>query len=386
MLLHFTQLPPLGLYIHIPWCVRKCPYCDFNSHEIKTVIDQRAYISCLIDDLEQALPEVWGRQCSSIFIGGGTPSVISPERYDELLSALRARLNLTSNCEITLEANPGAVERGRFAEYLDCGINRISMGVQSFNDDMLKALGRIHNVTDVERAVGELHAANLDNFNIDLMFGLPGQDQTLAKTDLQMALDCKPAHISYYQLTLEPNTLFYRQPPKLPHEESVWQIQSFARGFLEQHGFFQYEVSAWAQAGKACQHNMNYWLFGDYLGIGAGAHSKITNAHEQNVVRSVRVKHPFTYMEKVALGQHIQTRTNLSAQDLRLEFMMNALRLNGGFEKSLFDLHAGQSLRVLESVLREAEDRGLLERSLTHIQPSARGRQYLNDLLQLFMG
>ncbi len=381
----FTLVPPLSLYVHMPWCVRKCPYCDFNSHERGDDVDEYLYIQALVQDLEASLPEVWGRKCQSIFFGGGTPSLISPRAYDELLSALRARLPLVSDCEITLEANPGTVERGRFAEYRACGINRFSLGVQSFDDACLQRIGRIHDSGQTREAIAELHAAGCDNFNLDLMYGLPGQDAALGLEDVRQATAAAPAHISYYQLTLEPNTRFAAQPPPLPEEDTRWRIQEAGLRALAEAGYQRYEISAFARPGLRCQHNLNYWLFGDYLGIGAGAHGKLTFVGQQQVKRYHRHRQPQAYIQQTLAGSARAGERVLNAHDLRLEFMMNALRLVEGFDKQLFQERCGQSLRIMEKPLAEAERLGLLERDLQHIRPTAQGLDFLNDLLALFV-
>ncbi len=385
MLLNFTAPLPLSLYIHFPWCVRKCPYCDFNSHEVRGEIPEAAYIDALLADLQQDLPLVWGRPIESVFIGGGTPSLISAEGLERLLSSLRALLGLTPACEITLEANPGTVEQGRFAEYRAAGINRLSIGVQSFDDVKLEALGRIHRRDEALRAAEAAHAAGIDNFNLDLMFGLPGQDEAQAEADLQQAIALSPAHISWYQLTLEPNTAFAHQPPVLPDDDLLWSMQQRGQETLAAAGYGQYEVSAYAREGQRCRHNLNYWHFGDYLGIGPGAHAKITHPAEGRVERLWKQRQPQAWLAQAATPAVIAGRRDLNRGDLALEFMMNALRLVEGFASGLFQEHTGLPITVLEESLREAQRRGLLDWQLQHIIPTERGRNHLNELLQLFM-
>lgn len=385
MLLNFTAPLPLSLYIHFPWCVRKCPYCDFNSHEVRGELPEAAYIDALLLDLQQDLPLVWGRLIESVFIGGGTPSLISAEGLERLLSSLRALLGLTPACEITLEANPGTVEQERFAEYRAAGVNRLSIGVQSFDDAKLEALGRIHRRDEALRAAEAAHAAGIDNFNLDLMFGLPGQDEAQAEADLQQAIALSPAHISWYQLTLEPNTVFAHQPPVLPDDDLLWSMQQRGQETLAAAGYGQYEVSAYAQEGKRCRHNLNYWNFGDYLGIGPGAHAKITHPAEGRVERLWKQRQPQAWLTQAATPAVIAGRCDLNRGDLALEFMMNALRLVEGFASGLFQEHTGLPIIVLEESLREAQQRGLLDWQLQHIVPTERGRNHLNELLQLFM-
>ncbi len=385
MLLNFTAPLPLSLYIHFPWCVRKCPYCDFNSHEVRGELPEAAYIDALLADLQQDLPLVWGRPIESVFIGGGTPSLISAEGLERLLSSLRALLGLTPFCEITLEANPGTVEQGRFAEYRAAGINRLSIGVQSFDDVKLEALGRIHRRDEALRAAEVAHAAGLENFNLDLMFGLPGQDEAQAEADLRQAIALSPAHISWYQLTVEPNTAFAHQPPLLPDDDLLWSMQQHGQETLAAAGYGQYEVSAYAREGQRCRHNLNYWRFGDYLGIGPGAHAKITHPAENRVERLWKQRQPQAWLEQAATLAVIAGRRDLNRGDLALEFMMNALRLVEGFASGLFQEHTGLPITVLEESLREAQRRGLLDWQLQHIVPTERGRNHLNELLQLFM-
>lgn len=385
-----TTLPPLSVYVHIPWCVRKCPYCDFNSHEMKgrepkDALPEGAYVDALLRDLEQDLPRVWGRRVVSVFIGGGTPSLFSAEAIDSLLSGLRARLAINANAEITLEANPGTAEQARFSEYRAAGVNRLSIGVQSFDDDLLQGLGRIHGRREAIAAAEMAHAAGFDNFNLDLMFALPQQTPAQASEDVATAISLEPTHISYYQLTLEPNTLFHVQPPVLPDEELAWQIQQAGQYQLAQAAYGQYEVSAYAKPERQCSHNLNYWQFGDYLGLGAGAHSKISDAAQQSITRLAKQRHPQAYLETAGMPAGVQTERVLTRADAGFEFMMNALRLNQGFAPALFTAHTGLPIQQLETPLRQAEERGLLEWTLEHIRPTEQGARFLDDLLALFI-
>lgn len=378
----FSAPPPLSLYVHIPWCVRKCPYCDFNSHEISVDIPATAYVDALLADLEQDLPAVWGRPVSSVFIGGGTPSLLPPEALDRLLSGLRARLKLLPDAEITLEANPGTVEAGRFAEFRAAGINRLSIGVQSFNDDLLERLGRIHGRREALRAAEAAHHADLANFNLDLMFGLPGQSLAQGIDDIATAIALEPAHLSYYQLTLEPNTAFHHRPPTLPAEEDIDAIQRHGQARLAAAGYAQYEVSAYARAGRQCRHNLNYWRFGDYLGIGAGAHAKLTQAAEGRIERLWKKRNPREYL---AAMDKVAGRSVLSRSDAAFEFMLNALRLVDGFDTELFSQRTGLALTVVTPALQEAERRGLITWDTQRMCPTPQGRDFLNDLIELFL-
>jgi len=373
------------MYVHFPWCVRKCPYCDFNSHAVKDRFDEDRYIRALLQDLEQDLPKIWGRRVISVFMGGGTPSLFSPEAIETFLSAARARLGLRPDIEITLEANPGTVDYAKFAEFKSAGINRLSIGVQSFNDDKLQAIGRIHGRKESLKAVEAAHYAGIDNINVDLMFGLPSQSVSQAVDDVTTAVALEPAHISFYQLTIEPNTWFYHHPPHLPHDDVSWEIQSRCQSYLQEHGFAQYEVSAYAKNGKRCQHNLNYWQFGDYLGIGAGAHGKLTDVNAQSVERLSKARQPNDFMANAGTEKANASQNRLGAQDAALEFMMNALRLNEGFAPPLFQERTGQPLTLVEAQLRQAEEHGLLEWGIERIRATEKGRQYLNELLQLFM-
>jgi oxygen-independent coproporphyrinogen-3 oxidase len=380
--IHLEQLPPLALYVHMPWCVRKCPYCDFNSHQARGDVPEAAYVDALIADLELELPEVWGRRVYSIFFGGGTPSLFSAASIETLLSALRARLQLAPDCEITLEANPGTFEAGKFRDYRNAGVNRLSIGIQSFNPKHLAALGRIHDDREARRAI-EIAKDSFDNINLDLMYALPGQTLAEAREDVQGALEAATAHLSFYHLTLEPNTHFYRHPPALPDDDAAAAMQEMIHAALAAQGYVHYETSAWAKPGRECRHNLNYWRFGDYLGIGAGAHGKLS--FPDRVVRTTRLRQPKAYLEGAARGRAVEERREIGRADLVFEFMMNALRLAEGFSPNLFTERTGLSIAVAERALREAEARGLLERDHQRIRPSALGQRFLNDLLQLFL-
>ncbi|MEN8169887.1 MAG: radical SAM family heme chaperone HemW [Pseudomonadota bacterium] len=384
-MLNLSAPPPLSLYTHYPWCVRKCPYCDFNSHQVNGDIQEADYIAALLRDLEQHLPAVWGRQVQSIFIGGGTPSLISPDGLDSLLSQLRALLPLLPECEITLEANPGTVEQGRFTAFRQAGVNRLSIGVQSFDDKALQSLGRIHSGAEAAAAAEAAHAAGFDNFNLDLMFGLPGQGPKSAAADLRQALALAPSHLSWYQLTIEPNTAFAHTPPVLPEEEALWAIQSQGQALLAESGYGQYEVSAYAREGRRCSHNLNYWRFGDYLGIGPGAHGKITHCADGRIERIWKNRHPREWLTAQQGAAMIAGRSELSRADLVLEFMMNALRLVDGFDSELFAAQTGLPLSAAQAPLQRAEELGLISWNTERIVPTERGRDYLNELLGLFM-
>jgi putative oxygen-independent coproporphyrinogen III oxidase len=371
-------LPPLALYVHIPWCVRKCPYCDFNSHERSGDLPEKAYVEKLLLDLEGHLPSAWGRRLSSVFIGGGTPSLFSPEAIDALLSGVRARLPLEPGAEITLEANPGTVEARRFRGFRDAGVNRISIGVQSFDERMLTVLGRIHSADEARRAIAAALAA-FDNVNIDLMYGLPGQSVDMARADIREAASAGTPHVSAYQLTIEPNTAFWSKPPPLPAHDDSADMQLAVESALAHAGFEHYEISAFAKPGMRCWHNLNYWQFGDYLGIGAGAHGKISFA--DRVTRHARVKQPNDYLKADA---KVEDRP-VSAADLPFEFMLNALRLVEGFEVELFSQRTGLPISTVQTQLSGAEGKGLLERDWKRIRPTERGRHFLNELLGAFL-
>ena len=379
---NFQALPPLSLYIHIPWCVRKCPYCDFNSHEARAEIPEAAYVDALIRDLEMSLPAIWGRKVYSVFIGGGTPSLMSARAIGKILDAVRMLLPLDINAEITLEANPGTVEADKFMGFRDAGVNRLSLGIQSFNETHLKALGRIHDAEEARRAV-DIAQRHFDNINLDLMYALPQQTLEQAKQDVRTALAYAPQHLSCYHLTLEPNTLFHRYPPSLPDDDASSEMQQRIETLLAEHGYIHYETSAFAQPKKKSRHNLNYWQFGDYLGIGAGAHSKISS-HDK-VLRQAHYKQPQAYMEQVQKGEPVQTEQILTPDDLSFEFMMNALRLNQGFAAELFNERTSLPLLLIRKELEQAEQRGLLWRDQQRIAPTEKGRVFLNDLLQMFL-
>lgn len=384
-MLDFKQSPPLSLYVHLPWCVKKCPYCDFNSHVNGAPLPETRYIEALLTDLELQLPRIWGRDIISVFIGGGTPSLFSAEAVDDLLSGLRARLNLLPNIEITLEANPGTLEQGRFNEFRACGINRLSIGVQSFKEPQLKKLGRIHGGQEALRAVDAAKHAGFDSINIDLMYGLPQQSLDAALSDVETAIGLQPDHISHYQLTIEPDTAFHHRPPKLPNDDRIWEMQLRCQAQLAEAGYTQYEVSAYAREGHQCIHNLNYWHFGDYLGIGAGAHQKLTLLQEQEVRRRWTQRLPERYMETVMQQTHVEGETAVDADTLIGEFMLNALRLTGGFAPHLFYERTGQPVSRIASILETAQAEGLIDWTPTRIQPTARGRQFLNELLLKFI-
>ncbi|MBS0424983.1 MAG: oxygen-independent coproporphyrinogen III oxidase-like protein [Proteobacteria bacterium] len=379
-------LPPLSLYIHIPWCLKKCPYCDFNSHEIRGQGGQAPedeYVAALIRDLESALQYVWGRRLSSVFFGGGTPSLFSAHAIDTILTAVRTLLPLEHFAEVTLEANPGTFEAQKFADFRSAGINRLSIGIQSFNPQHLKALGRVHDDREAHRAV-EIALQNFDNINLDLMYALPGQTLQDAQSDIETAYALGATHISAYHLTLEPNTLFHRFPPPLPDDEQAAAMQELVEQTAVNHHYRNYETSAFARPGKESQHNLNYWLFGDYLGIGAGAHSKISFADK--IVRQMRYKQPKEYLAKAQAGESlIQTQEELTVTDRGFEFMMNVLRLGGGFDTALFQERTGLSISAVQNQLDEAEQRGLLVHDHLRIKPTILGRRFLNDLLQIFL-
>ena len=381
--LNLTALPPLSLYIHFPWCVKKCPYCDFNSHEVRGGFPEEEYLAGLRQDLEMALPLIWGRKIYTVFIGGGTPSLMSAAGLDRLMSDLRTLLPLDGNAEITMEANPGTFEAEKFKSYRASGINRLSIGIQSFNARHLQALGRIHDDREAQRAV-EIAQANFDNFNLDLMYALPSQTLAEAQSDLEMALSFASPHLSMYHLTLEPNTLFAKYPPVIPDDDASADMQDMIAGVTASAGFAQYEVSAYAQKGRRARHNVNYWEFGDYLGIGAGAHSKISFPHR--VLRQARYKQPKAYLEALKNGNPVQEQAEIGRADMGFEFMLNALRLNGGFAPNLFGERTGMSISAIEKTMDQAEAKGLLYRDHQIIKPTALGQRFLNDLQQMFLG
>ncbi len=377
--------PPLSLYLHFPWCVRKCPYCDFNSHQRSGDLPQTEYVDALITDLELDLPHVWGRSIYSIFMGGGTPSLFSPEQMDRLLSAVRARIPIRPDAEITMEANPGTLEYAPMDEYRAAGINRLSIGVQTFDDALLSRIGRIHSSAEAASAVSRAQRGGFDRINIDLMYALPGQSLGQALYDVRMALDLGVEHLSHYQLTIEPNTLFHAKPPVLPGDDDAWTIQEQCQAKIQAAGLVQYEVSAYARPGQACQHNLNYWRFGDYLGIGAGAHGKITSGSSQQVIRTTRQKHPTAYLASAGTEKAVIERRALTQSDLRFEYMLNAMRMNEGFEIDHHQQATGLMLDQDQAPWPSLRADGLIEQQGLQIKPSARGRQYLNEITERFL-
>ncbi|MGZ5271470.1 MAG: radical SAM family heme chaperone HemW [Ramlibacter sp.] len=381
-LLQLPALPPLSLYVHLPWCLRKCPYCDFNSHESRGAVPQQRYLDAVVADLEAALPLVWGRTVHSIFIGGGTPSLFAPEAIGRLVGDLRARLRLEPDCEITLEANPGTFEKDRFRCYRDAGITRLSIGVQSFDDERLRALGRVHDRAQAIAAAEEAALA-FETFNLDLMYALPGQDLAMLEQDLAQALALLPPHLSVYHLTIEPNTLFAKFPPVVPEEDIAYAMLDRITEMTAGAGLQRYEVSAYAKPGHACRHNLNYWQFGDYLGIGAGAHGKLSFPHR--VVRQVRYRDPALYMDKALAGAAVAQEDEVARAQLPFEFMLNALRLKDGFSLAWFFERTGLPLSTIEPQLREAERKGLLAREGAWVRPTDHGFDFLSDLQGLFL-
>jgi oxygen-independent coproporphyrinogen-3 oxidase len=381
--LQLPALPPLSLYVHLPWCLKKCPYCDFNSHEVKSGdMPEQRYLDALTADLEAALPLVWGRPVHSIFIGGGTPSLFSPRGIERLLSDVRARLKLAADCEITLEANPGTFEKDRFRAFRAAGVTRLSVGVQSFNDAHLKAIGRVHNAAQAIAALEEAALA-FDTFNLDLMYALPGQTLQQLEQDVAQALALAPPHLSIYHLTIEPNTYFAKFPPQVPPDDLAYAMLDRITEMTQPAGLQRYEVSAYAKPGHRCWHNLNYWQFGDYLGIGAGAHSKLSFAHR--VVRQIRLREPKLYMDKALAGDAVAQDDEVARADLPFEFMLNALRLKEGFALQDFVDRTGLPLSAIERPLQEAERRGLIERDLAHVKPTTRGFDFLSDLQETFL-
>jgi putative oxygen-independent coproporphyrinogen III oxidase len=381
--LNLQALPPLSLYVHFPWCVRKCPYCDFNSHEAQGgAFPEQEYLDALRADLEMALPLIWGRKIYTVFIGGGTPSLMSAAGLDRLLSDLRTLLPLDGDAEITMEANPGTFEAEKFRSYRASGINRLSIGIQSFNAGHLKSLGRIHDGDEARRAV-EIALANFDNFNLDLMYALPSQTLEQARLDVETAMSYQPPHLSLYHLTMEPNTVFAKYPPTLPDDDASADMQDMIAELTAAHGYGQYEVSAYARPGRQARHNLNYWEFGDYLGIGAGAHSKLSFPHR--ILRQARYKQPRSYMEQVRNGTPVQEEYEIAREDMGFEFMLNTLRLHGGFSPNLFAERTGMSLNAIDKTLNAAEAKGLLYRDHLVIRPTELGQRFLNDLQQMFL-
>ena len=382
-------LPPLSLYVHVPWCVRKCPYCDFNSHELRgsdgrTLAGdlESRYLAALTADLDAALPNVWGRRIVSIFFGGGTPSLLSAPALDDILSMIRARLPLLADAEITLEANPGTFEADKFVQYRALGVNRLSIGIQSFEPAHLRALGRIHDRDEALRAV-EIAHASFDNFNLDLMYALPGQTLDQALADIDQAIALAPMHVSAYHLTIEPNTYFHRFPPQVPDDELSATMQEAIEARLDAAGYEHYETSAFARRGRECRHNLNYWRFGDYLGIGAGAHGKVSLP--DRIFREMRWKNPRDYMDRASRGETVQESHDVAPADLPFEFMMNALRLTAGVPLRMFEERTGLPRTVLLPILDEAESRGLIARDHEKVWPTLKGQRFLNELLQMFL-
>ena len=382
--MQFTQPLPLALYVHYPWCVQKCPYCDFNSHTLKTEVDEAAYIDAMIKQLEQQLPDIWGRPIRSIFFGGGTPSLISEEGLNHFLSQARALLGFGPEIEITLEANPGTVDYQKFAGFYEAGINRLSMGVQSFDDNKLKALGRIHSAAEVHKAIEAAKKAGFTNFNLDLMFALPNQTLEQAVVDVKRALSFEPPHLSHYQLTLEPNTPFYKNPPVLPHDDLAWEMQIACQEVIAYAGYQHYEVSAYAQKNRACHHNLNYWQFGDYIGLGAGAHGKITMAPQGFIYRTQMPASPGGYVESVNSGKFGRKQV-LEQTDVVFEFMLNALRLQNGFEFSLFERHTGLKIDKILAKLTYFETQKWAKITHEKLILTDKGKQYLNYLIEQFL-
>jgi putative oxygen-independent coproporphyrinogen III oxidase len=380
--LQLGALPPLSLYVHLPWCLRKCPYCDFNSHEMTGEVPEQRYIDALMADLEAALPLVWGRTIHSIFIGGGTPSLFSPQAIDRLIGDIRARLKLEPDCEVTLEANPGTFEKDRFRAFRSAGVTRLSIGVQSFNDEHLKALGRVHDRAQAMAAVQEAALA-FDTFNLDIMYALPGQTLAQMEEDMVQALAFAPPHISIYHLTIEPNTYFAKFPPRIPDDDTAYGMLDRITEMTAATGMDRYEVSAYAKPGHRCWHNVNYWQFGDYLGIGAGAHGKISFPHR--VVRQVRFREPRLYMDKALAGHAVAQEEEVARADLPFEFMLNALRLKDGFTLAHFTERTGLALTAIEQPLEEAQRKGLIGRDLSRVWPTQRGFDFLSDLQALFL-
>ncbi|WP_291022653.1 radical SAM family heme chaperone HemW [Hydrogenophaga sp.] len=386
--LQLGALPPLSLYIHLPWCLKKCPYCDFNSHEWSATsapgdpMPEARYLDALRADLEASLPLVWGRPVHSVFIGGGTPSLFSPEAIDRLLADVRARLPLEPGAEITLEANPGTFEKDRFRAFRQAGVTRLSIGVQSFDDAQLKALGRVHDGAQARAALEEA-AQVFDTFNLDLMYALPGQTLAQCEADLRTALSFAPPHLSVYHLTLEPNTWFAKYPPRLPSDDEAYEMLDLITALTAEAGLQRYEVSAYARPGHVCRHNLNYWRFGDYLGIGAGAHGKLSFAHR--IARPVRVREPRLYMERALAGDAVASMDEVPRAQLPFEFMLNALRLREGFALADFMAGTGLPLSSIDAALREAEAKGLIEREGAQVRPTERGFDFLSDLQALFL-
>ncbi|WP_425599828.1 radical SAM family heme chaperone HemW [Luteimonas aestuarii] len=378
--------PPLSLYVHLPWCVRKCPYCDFNSHEARGALPFDAYVDALLADLDHDLPLAWGRTIHSVFFGGGTPSLFPADAIDRFLQQASARLRFAPGAEVTLETNPGTAEHGRFEDYRRAGVNRISFGIQSFDDGCLQRLGRIHDSAQADAAVKLAQDAGFDNLNLDLMYALPGQTLAMAGIDIERALALQPAHLSHYQLTLEPNTVFAARPPQgIPDDDLAWDMQEHCQAQLAQAGFVQYEVSAYARPGRQCAHNLNYWRFGDYLGIGAGAHGKLTLGSEQAILRRWKLKHPAAWLATAGSPAAIGGDERIAPQHLPFEFMLNALRLVEGFGESMFAARTGLAASNIAAQMAEAEARGWLQHVDGDWRPTAQGQRFNNDLVSLFL-
>ena len=380
-----TQIP-LSVYVHLPWCVAKCPYCDFNSHELRGEGQFERYARALLADLDQDVMQCKRRNVETVFFGGGTPSLFPPRVIGAILDGIKTRLPFIETMEVTLEANPGTVERGLFADYRDAGINRVSLGAQSFDNALLRSLGRIHSASETFLAVQELREAGFDNFNLDLMYGLPGQTVEQSVSDLVTALRLGPAHLSHYQLTLEPNTVFYKNPPKIPDEDTAWAMQTACHEVLAKHNFQQYEVSAFARSGHECRHNLNYWHFGDYLGLGAGAHGKLTDLDNGQITRTAKLRSPQRYMDHAGTADRIATTRTLNDLDTIFEYMLNALRLNQGFDATDFETLTGIERTRIDKRLHEAENRGLLvQHAKNRWAASGLGFRFLNDLTEMFL-
>ncbi len=379
----FTTLPPLSLYIHLPWCVKKCPYCDFNSHTFESGLPEDEYVNALIADLEYQLPSVWGRRIVSVFIGGGTPSLFSAESIQKIMTTVRSHLNCLPNMEVTMEANPGTVEQEKFNGFFAAGINRLSIGVQSFDDEKLQSLGRIHNAGEALNAVAVARKAGFENINLDLMFGLPEQSVEQGLNDLQQAIDLQPQHISWYQLTIEPNTFFYSHPPLTPDDESVWELQQQGQKLLAEAGYLQYEISAYAKAGQQCTHNLNYWQFGDYLALGAGAHGKISRADSGEIFRYWQVRKPADYLQCSAESKN-SGKEILVDEQVVFEFMLNALRLKQGFTITEFEQNTGLDTALILAQCDTAISQGLLQKKADGFAATEQGYLFLNDLINLF--
>jgi len=375
--------PPLALYVHMPWCVRKCPYCDFNSHAAPDRVPEQEYVDALLDDLEQDLGDVQGRALRSIFFGGGTPSLFTPEAIERFLAGVRVRIPCAPDIEVTLETNPGTLEHGRFAGYKAAGVNRVSLGAQTFDEEQLRTLGRIHGADDIRRAVDELMSAGLVNFNLDLMYALPAQSIEQALADVRHAIALHPQHISHYQLTLEPGTVFYHRPPPLPDQDTSWAMQLACQELLASHGFAQYEISGYARESFQCRHNLNYWRFGDYLGIGAGAHGKLTDTGGR-IVRTERIRQPREYLRQSGRARSLQRRI-VGVDELPLEFMLNTLRLREGFGEAEFERATGLPSATIAPTLLLAQRKGLLAQSDERWLPTELGRRFLNDLQAMFL-